>query len=122
MSLGKRPLLFACSGCSNAGRLAYDVARELDRRGDVEMSCLAGVGAEKPLFLKKFEDREVWLIDGCPIHCAKGVLDRVGKRCDVHIRLQDFGVKKNGPLPTETALTDLVDSILRWVDQQGRRG
>jgi uncharacterized metal-binding protein len=46
-----RPLVFACSGCSFAGKLADDLARHLDRTGDAEMSCLAGVGAQRPSFI-----------------------------------------------------------------------
>ena len=42
-----RPILFARAGCSNAGRLAYDVSRALDAGGDAERSCLAGVAARK---------------------------------------------------------------------------
>jgi uncharacterized metal-binding protein len=38
-------LIFACSGCSNVGQLANDVAVKLSREGHGKMSCLAGVGA-----------------------------------------------------------------------------
>lgn len=61
-----KPIVLACAGCSFAGRLAYELAQELDRRGAAEMSCLAGVAADLPCFRKKLEDREVWIIDGLP--------------------------------------------------------
>lgn len=90
-----RPIVFACSGCSFAGRLAYDLAQELDRRGIAEMSCLAGLGAGLPTFRKKLEGRPVWIIDGCPIECARGVFDRNGDHADRHLRLRDLGFSKN---------------------------
>lgn len=37
------PIVYACSGCSEAGQLANQVALESDHRGLAEMSCLAGV-------------------------------------------------------------------------------
>jgi hypothetical protein len=37
----QKPVVFACADCSAAGRLAYEVALELDRRQAAEMSCLA---------------------------------------------------------------------------------
>lgn len=109
------PLLFACSGCSNAGELADRLARELNRRGIAEMSCLAGVGAAKTLFLKKLIEREVWVIDGCPIECSLGVFAQFSEHVNVHIRLHDFGVRKNAPLPTGQQFDDLVAAVLQQI-------
>jgi hypothetical protein len=47
-----RPLVFACSGCSNAGQLANQVALELNRRGVAEMSCLATSAAKGAVELR----------------------------------------------------------------------
>jgi uncharacterized metal-binding protein len=103
------PILFACAGCSNAGRLSYDIARALDAGGDAEMSCLAGVAARKQHFhnLKKLTGRRVWVIDGCPIECARGVLEQADERVDVHIRLHQLGVRKYDP-PDESRFAALV--------------
>ena len=91
------PVVFACAGCSNAGRLSYDLARALDERGAAEMSCLAGVAARKPNFLKQLRGRDVWVIDGCPIECARGVFDQAGHGVAVHVRLHRLGVRKHDP-------------------------
>lgn len=112
-----RPVVFACAGCSSAGRLAYDLALELDRRGVAEMSCLAGLACEKKPFLKKVAGREVWMIDGCPIECALGVMERIARRADVHIRLHDFGVRKQGA-SVSLALDELVERTTREADEQ----
>ncbi|MBI2479847.1 MAG: putative zinc-binding protein [Planctomycetia bacterium] len=111
------PLLFACSGCSNAGQLANDLAVELHRRGLAEMSCLAGIGAGKQHFLKQLAGREVWIIDGCAIECSLGVFDQVRELVDVHIRLHDLGIRKNVSPPTGPRFDDLVEVVLRHVAQ-----
>lgn len=89
-----KPLVYACAGCSPVARLAYDLAQELDRCGVAEMSCLAGLGALKPSFVKVLEGREAWVIDGCPIECALGVFTRNGHAAGRHIRLHKLGFKK----------------------------
>jgi uncharacterized metal-binding protein len=91
------PLVFACSGCSFAGRTADQLARRLDHRGDAEMSCLAGIGAQRPGFIAKLTNREVWVIDGCPIECARGVFEQAHHAGAItrHIRLDDHGVRKH---------------------------
>lgn len=79
------------------------------------MSCLAGVGAGKLHFLKKLADREVWIVDGCPIECSLGVFDQLREHADVHIRLHDLSVRKNDPLPKGHALELFIDSVLEYV-------
>jgi uncharacterized metal-binding protein len=49
-SLKKGTVVYACSGCSDAGELANRIARQLTREGVAEMSCLAGIGGRvKPV-------------------------------------------------------------------------
>lgn len=111
------PLVFACSGCSFAGKLADDMARHLDRAGDAEMSCLAGIGARRPGFLAKLRARDVWVIDGCPIECARGVFEQARQEgaITLHIRLHDHGVKKyqapNGGVDVDGFATQLIRSV-----------
>lgn len=112
------PIVFACSGCSNAGELADHLAVELDRRGIAEMSCLAGVGAARPYFLKKLAHREVWIIDVCPIECSLGVFAQLGEHASVHIRLHDLGVRKTAPLPTGPDSSNLIEATLRQAAHQ----
>lgn len=90
-----KPLVFACAGCSFAAKMTYELARELNRRGDAEMSCLAGLGAKHPSFLRKLNGRKTWIIDGCPIECSRGVFKQVGHEADRHIKLHELGFKKN---------------------------
>lgn len=115
---GSLPLVYACSGCSLAGRLAYDLALELERRGIAEMSCLVGVGASKPHFLRQLRKREVWVIDGCPIECGLGVFEQIRHLVDVHIRLHDFGVRKTSGAPNGLDVDRMIDAALEQVSAQ----
>jgi len=114
----KLPIVFACSGCSKAGKLAYDLAQELDRRGIAEMSCLAGVGARKLHFLRQLRGRATWVIDGCPIQCALGVFHQAQQNVDAHIRLHDLGVRKGSRPLSNVNMEPLVHSALQQVAVQ----
>jgi uncharacterized metal-binding protein len=105
------PLIYACAGCSPAGRAAYEVAQRLTTHGDAEMSCLAGVAAELPKFQKQLADREVWVVDGCPLECARHVFRKQGREVAYHIRLHDHDVKKQIGLADEVELEHIVDAV-----------
>jgi len=107
------PLVYACAGCSFAGRMAYEVAQELTRRQAAQMSCLAGVAAGLSVFTQPLEDREAWVIDGCPLECAKGVFDKLGRPVDRHIRLREYGVPKNESLRASVDVADIAERICR---------
>jgi len=108
----RKPIVFACAGCSFAAKLSWELARELDRRGIAEMSCLAGVGARKKPFLKQLHDREVWVIDGCPIECGLGIFDLIDTAVDCHIRLADLGIKKNAEPEGGVDMAALINRIV----------
>jgi uncharacterized metal-binding protein len=107
------PLVFACAGCSPAGKAAYDVAQHLTARGEAEMSCLAGVAAELPHFQKQLHGREVWVVDGCPLQCALHVFLKQQREVARHIRLHDHGVKKQLGLPEGVTLEAFVEELLK---------
>jgi uncharacterized metal-binding protein len=107
------PLVYACAGCSFAGRVAYDVAQELTRREAAQMSCLAGVAAELPVFTQPLDEREAWVIDGCPLECAKGVFDKLGRPIALHVRLREYGVPKNKSVRTNVDVTEIAERICR---------
>lgn len=111
-----KPVVFACAGCSYAGQIAYRLALELDRRGIAEMSCLAGLGAEKPVFMKLAERRPVWIIDGCPIECSAGITAKTGRPAILHIRLYEYGIKKKQTHPDSVDYDELVS----WVEELAR--
>lgn len=89
------PLVYSCSGCSNAAQLANTLAVRMDRAGLAEMSCIAGVGGDvKSLVNKAHSGRPIVVLDGCALHCAKHCLKRHGIEPALHVDLSGLGIKK----------------------------
>jgi uncharacterized metal-binding protein len=51
-------VIYACSGCSDAGEIADWIARQLMRDGAAQMSCLAGIGGRVKSLVSKAEMAE----------------------------------------------------------------
>lgn len=105
----EKPIVFACAGCSFAAKLSWDLAKELDRQQLAEMSCLAGVGARKKYFLNKLINRKIWVIDGCPIECGKGIFCQINTPINRHIKLFELGFQKNQEI--EVDMENLIIKI-----------
>ncbi|GGO76576.1 hypothetical protein GCM10011348_04110 [Marinobacterium nitratireducens] len=113
------PLLYACSGCSNVAQLANDVAVDLDHRGVVEMSCIAGVGAGVPALVKSARSgRPIIGIDGCQLHCVARCLEQQGLVPDRHLKLYEFGYRKrNGCKADARQFDETVTEVIRLVGE-----
>ena len=108
-------IVFACAGCSRAGQAAYQVALELDQHGTAEMSCLAGIASEKPSFFRKIKNKKIITIDGCTTECSKGVFDKTGIHVDLHVKLKEYGLRKNGPI-NDYDIKRLVEEVKKCVE------
>lgn len=95
MNNESKPIIYSCSGCSDAGELADRVARRLHTSGAGEMSCLAGVAGRVPHLLNKARAAiQILVIDGCPINCARKTLELAGVQQFEHLQLNDLGFRK----------------------------
>lgn len=91
----EKPLVYSCSGCSNAAQMANYIAVQLDRNGIAEMSCIVGVGGNvKKLLHTALSGRKIITIDGCPLACSKACLGNHSLNSDSHFELTALGVKK----------------------------
>jgi len=100
-----KPIVYACSGCSDAGELADRIARQLAREGVAEMSCLAGIGGRVRHLVAIAENAgRVLVIDGCPIHCARRTLELAGVQRVEHLGLQTLGLRKGSCPVTEESI------------------
>lgn len=89
------PLVYSCSGCSSAAQLANALALRLDRHGEAQMSCIAGVGGDVPSLVRlATSGRPILALDGCALACARGCLNRHGVEPDRYVQLQEHGVRK----------------------------
>lgn len=92
----QKPLVYACSGCSNVAQLTNDLAVVLDREGIAEMSCIAGIGGKIKSLVKVAQSgRPVLALDGCPLNCVRQTLATVNVIPTWHIEVTSFGYKKS---------------------------
>jgi len=104
-------VVYACSGCSDAGELADCIARRLSREGAAEMSCLAGIGGRvKPLVNKAAGAARILAIDGCPLNCTRHTLELAGFKNFEHLELHRLGMKKNACPVTDERIATGVEA------------
>lgn len=89
------PLVYSCSGCSSAAQLANTLAIQLDRNGEAQMTCIAGLGGDVKKFMREAASgRFILALDGCRLACVHNCLKRHGVKPDHYVQLHDYGVKK----------------------------
>lgn len=109
----EKPLVYSCSGCSNAAQMANYLAIRLDRLGVAEMSCIAGVGGNvKKLVHTALSGRRIIVIDGCPLACSKACLANHSIQPDEFFILSGFGVKKRAHEDFDKSEADVVLSMI----------
>lgn len=110
-------VIYACSGCSDAGELADRTARHLSSAGLGNMSCLAGIGGRvKPLLRVAQNAGRILVIDGCPLNCARHTLVAAGIEGFLHLSLDRIGLRKGSVPVTPANLATAVraaESLLR---------
>lgn len=99
-------VVYACSGCSDAGELTDRIARQLARDGAAQMSCLAGIGGGvKSLIAKARSAERILVIDGCPLSCARHTFEQAGFTGFEHLGLQSIGLRKGACEVNQTNIT-----------------
>jgi uncharacterized metal-binding protein len=112
----KRIVIYACSGCSDAGELADRAARALSQKQLGEMGCLAGIGGRvKPLMAKAEKAEHILVIDGCPLNCARHTLALAGFKTVHHLQLHQLGLRKGTCSPTEARLALVVEAGAKMI-------
>ncbi|MGQ9513259.1 putative zinc-binding protein [Thermodesulfitimonas sp.] len=88
------------------------------------LACWAGVGAGAENTLKKLAQAEtVVVIGGCPVACAKGMLEKAGVKVDCHVEVMALGVKKDlGVLaPDQAAVTRVYEAVKQQTERRGSK-
>ena len=119
-----KPLVYACSGCSNVAQLANQLAVELDRAGRAQMSCISGVGGGVPALVKLAQSgRPILALDGCPLACCLACLAQAGVQADQHVVLSTLAIcKRNGracPHQEQAQAAAAVDAVLHCLTPHG---
>jgi uncharacterized metal-binding protein len=111
---GKTRIIYSCSGIgSNVGQLANATACRLAREGYGNGSCLAGVGGgiEKLIDAGRTSDERI-VIDGCPVGCAKKIMDDKSLPVDRYVRITDLGITKiHGPAYDGSDVQIVVNAV-----------
>ncbi len=118
-------VVYACSGCSDAGEIADRVARQLSRDGAAKMSCLAGIGGRVKSLVATAEGADhILVVDGCPLNCAAHTLKLAGFKKFEHLELHKIGIRKGSTPVTDERIADGViaaKKILLEVESNARR-
>ncbi len=117
----KKPttVVYACSGCSDAGEIADRVARQLTREGAAQMSCLAGIGGRVKSLVMKAENAErILVVDGCPLNCAAHTLKLAGFKNFEHLELHKIGIRKGSCPATDDKIADGVEAAKKILSHE----
>ena len=89
-------VILPCSGGSNCGQIANQVAVDLTEDGVGTVFCLAGIGAHIPGMIESAKSaKRIVAIDGCSIECAKKTLEHAGIAITDYIDITKEGISKN---------------------------
>ena len=83
-------------------------------------SCLAGVGGgiEKLVSVGKSADERI-VIDGCPVACAKKIMDDKGLAIDRYVLITDLGITKiPGPAYDGRDVQTVVNAVKKGIRQE----
>ena len=93
------------------GGLADQAARRLAKDGKGKMYCLAGVGAGIPNLLGTARAAErIIAIDGCPVNCAKKIMENAGLQAE-HYNLKDMGFEKGKTVVSDETIKNVVEKM-----------
>lgn len=108
---GEAPkFVFSCSGGSDVGEIADRSARKLSAGGAGKMYCLAGVGGHVDGIMRNTESAgKILAIDGCPVDCAKKILEHAGITGFAHIRITDLGMEKGKSPATDERISVVAE-------------
>ncbi len=115
--------IFVCFGClSNTGRLTGIAGLKAIEKAGVEKAnifCLAALANKSEPVLEKTKTAEkIIVVDGCPLNCAKKIVEDAGFKIDAYLNLvEDLKFQKGKPLNySKEDVERVVDEILTALD------
>jgi len=89
-------VLLPCSGGSNCGQIANQVAVKLTEEGVGYIYCLAGIGAHIAGMVESTKAaKRIVALDGCTVACAKKIIEHAGLIVTDWICVTEAGIEKN---------------------------
>ena len=118
---GSNRMIVWCAGAANVGQMTNRIAVELSDEGYGRLFCLAGIAAQRGGFVRSVKDAEDMLVlDGCPIACARKIIEHVEATVKNHFIMTEWGVEKKMTHALDRDMTDRIKeeiktSLLRTV-------
>ena len=111
-------MVMSCSGASNTGEYADKIARKFDEQKNAGMVCLPKISIGDPALIEKVKKAggKLAVLDGCPLHCAKKILNNAGITDFLHLTITDFGIKKGVTPVTQEKIDKMVETIKKLTE------
>lgn len=88
-------LIFTCSGSSNVGQVANQVAVDLQQEGIGKMLCLAGIGGHvSGMIASARAGKRLIGIDGCPVACTRKTMEHADLNITDYVMITELGFEK----------------------------
>ena len=88
-------VLLPCSGGSNCGQIANQVAVKLTEEGVGNIYCLAGIGAHIEGMVESARSaKRIVALDGCSVACARKTIEHAGLPVTDWICVTEEGIDK----------------------------
>jgi uncharacterized metal-binding protein len=113
-------LIFSCSGSSNVGQIGNLAGLKLTREKVGRMFCLAGIGGHVSGMIESTRSGKMIVgIDGCPVGCAKKVLEHAGFKPHEYLQVTEMGIEKNHGFDYPQSEVDrVVDHLKSRISQR----
>ncbi len=115
--------IFVCFGClSNTGRLTGISALKAIEKAGVDKTNIFCLGAlatkSKPILEKTGVAEKIIVVDGCPLKCAKKIVESAGFKIDTYLNLvEDMKFQKGKPLDySKEDVEKVVNEILKALE------
>ena len=101
--------ILPCSGGSNCGQIANQVAVSLDVLGVGHIYCLAGIGAHIDGMVESARGaKRIVALDGCQVACAKKTIEHAGLTVTDWICVTEEGISKSHRLLMDEEEIELI--------------
>lgn len=110
-----KKVVMSCSGQSDLGELSDLVARKFKKNKDRTMKCLAQVAIDNKALIESLKSSNILVVDGCPVDCAKKIVEKAGLSGFAYIRITDLGYKKGQTQITEETINAVYETAKTYV-------
>jgi uncharacterized metal-binding protein len=116
--LSSERLIFCCSGASNVGVVSFQAAIRLAQEEFGVFSCIAGIGRKNPPMIRAAKSAgERVVIDGCPIGCARKIMEMNQIPVDRYVIATELAIDKTHDFDIENSD---IESVVKEVKRANR--